>query len=66
LENWSYIISIIKKSAELLLIIAMAAVGYNTNFKYFKELGINPFYLGFIAASVVGCVSIFMIMLVFV
>ena len=66
LENWSYIISIIKKSAELLLIIAMAAVGYNTNFKYFKELGINPFYLGFIAAFVVGLVSILMINLVFV
>jgi len=66
LEVWKYIISIIKKLAELLLIIAMAAVGYNTNFKYFKELGIKPFYLGFIAASIVGCVSMFMIKLVFV
>ena len=66
LDNWNYIISIIKKSAELLLIISMAAVGYNTNLKYFKELGIKPFYLGFIAASVVGCVSMFMIILMFV
>ena len=66
LENWKYIISIIKKLAELLLIIAMAAVGYNTNFKYFKELGIKPFYLGFIAASIVGCVSMLMIKLVIV
>ena len=65
LENWNYIISIIKKSAELLLIIAMAAVGYNTNFKHFKELGVKPFYLGFIAASIVGCVSIITISLVF-
>ena len=66
LESWNYIIIIIKKSAEFLLITAMAAVGYNTNFKYFKELGIKPFYLGFIAATVVGCVSILIIGLVFV
>ena len=65
IEDWNYIISIIKKSAELLLIIAMAAVGYNTNFKHFKVLGVKPFYLGFIAASIVGCVSIITISLVF-
>ena len=40
----------------------MSAVGYNTNFKQFKELGIRPFYLGFIAATVVGMVSAFTIM----
>jgi len=66
MENWDYTISIIKKFAELLLIIAMAAVGYNTNFKYFKELGVKPFYLGFIAATIVGCVSMLMIRLLFV
>ena len=66
LENWNYLINIIKKLAEFLLIIAMAAVGYNTNFKYFKELGIKPFYLGFIAATIVGCVSMLIIGLVFV
>ena len=36
----------------------MAAIGYNTNFKYFKKLGIKPFYLGFIAAAMVGLISI--------
>ena len=66
MQNWNFIISIIKKSAELLLVIAMAAVGYNTNFKYFKELGVKPFYLGFIAATIVGCVSMLIIRLVFV
>jgi uncharacterized membrane protein YadS len=44
----------------------MAAVGYNTNFKYFKDLGIKPFYLGFIAASIVGVVSILVITIVIV
>ncbi len=66
LDNWTLIIGYIKKTAELLLIIAMAAVGYNTNFKYFKDLGIKPFYLGFIAASIVGVVSILVITIVIV
>jgi len=65
LDNWNLVITFIKKSAELLLIIAMAAVGYNTNFRYFKELGIKPFYLGFIAASIVGCVSFLVISIAF-
>ena len=66
LDNWKLVIGFIKKSAELLLIIAMAAVGYNTNFRYFKELGIKPFYLGFIAASMVGLISISIIGLLIV
>ena len=65
LDNWNLVIGFIKKSAELLLIIAMAAVGYNTNFRYFKELGIKPFYLGFIAATIVGCVSLLVISIAF-
>ena len=65
LDNWKLVIGFIKKSAELLLIIAMAAVGYNTNFRYFKELGIKPFYLGFIAATIVGCVSLLVISIAF-
>ena len=59
--EWDLIILYIKKTAEFLLIIAMAAVGYNTNFKYFKNLGIKPFYLGFIAASTVGMISMLVI-----
>ena len=65
LDNWNSVIGFIKKSAELFLIIAMAAVGYNTNFRYFKELGIKPFYLGFIAATIVGCVSMLVINIAF-
>ena len=65
LDNWNLVIGLIKKSAELFLIIAMAAVGYNTNFRYFKELGIKPFYLGFIAASIVGFVSLLVISIAF-
>ena len=66
INNWNLIIQYIKKLAEFLLIIAMAAIGYNTNFKYFKKLGIKPFYLGFIAASMVGLISISIIGLLIV
>tara|TARA_B100002052_G_scaffold92122_1_gene84809 strand:- start:767 stop:1498 length:732 start_codon:yes stop_codon:yes gene_type:complete len=55
--EWRIFVDYTKHLAEFLLIIAMSAVGYNTNFRYFKDLGIRPFYLGFIAASVVGIVS---------
>ena len=55
--GWKIFVASAKYSAEFLLIIAMSAVGYNTNFRYFKDLGIKPFYLGFIAASVVGIIS---------
>ena len=66
INNWNLIIQYIKKLAEFLLIIAMAAIGYNTNFKHFKKLGIKPFYLGFIAASMVGLISISIISLLIV
>ena len=66
INNWNLIIHYIKKLAEFLLIIAMAAIGYNTNFKYFKKLGIKPFYLGFIAASMVGLISISIISLLII
>ena len=66
INNWNLIVHYIKQSAEFLLIIAMAAIGYNTNLKYFKKLGIKPFYLGFIAASMVGLISISIIGLLIV
>ena len=66
INNWNLIIHYIKQLAEFLLIIAMAAIGYNTNLKYFKKLGIKPFYLGFIAASMVGLISISIIGLLIV
>ena len=66
INNWNLIIYYIKQSAEFLLIISMAAIGYNTNLKYFKKLGIKPFYLGFIAASLIGVISMSIIGLLIV
>ena len=63
-ELWNNFIHYIKLSAELLLIIAMSAVGYNTKLDKFKNLGLKPFYLGFIAALSVGIVSFSIIYLI--
>ena len=64
IELWNNFIMYIKFSAELLLIIAMSAVGYNTKLDKFKNLGLKPFYLGFIAALSVGIVSFSIIYLI--
>ena len=61
---WNNFIHYIKYSAELLLIIAMSAVGYNTKLDKFKNLGLKPFYLGFIAALSVGIMSFCIIYLI--
>ena len=37
--------------------VAMSAVGLSTKLSSFSELGIKPFYLGFIAAFCVGVIS---------
>ena len=58
IELWNNIIHIIKGLSENLLIIAMSAMGYNTTINKFKNLGLKPFYLGFLVAIMVGIVSI--------
>ena len=60
-EIWNNFIHYIKYSAEILLITAMSAVGFNTKLDKFKNLGLKPFYLGFIAALSVGVVSFIVI-----
>ena len=64
IEIWNNFIHFIKYSAEILLITAMSAVGYNTKLEKFKNLGLKPFYLGFVAALSVGVVSFSIIYLI--
>ena len=64
LATWKNSIVFIKKIAEFFLIIAMAAVGFNTSFDNFKALGIKPFYIGLIAATTVGISSILIISII--
>ncbi len=65
-QLWNNFVHTIKFSAEILLIIAMSAVGYNTNLDKFKDLGLKPFFLGFIAAISVGIVSFSIIILLII
>jgi len=46
-----------------LLGMAMAGVGLSTDFKMFKGIGLKPFYIGFIAAVSIGCVSFLLVSL---
>lgn len=46
-----------------LLGMAMAGVGLSTDFKTIRGIGIKPFYIGFIAAVIVGLVSALLISL---
>ena len=64
-ELWNGFVYKIKYSAEILLVTAMSGVGYNTNLVKFKNLGLKPFYLGFIAAISVGIVSFSIIYLIY-
>jgi uncharacterized integral membrane protein (TIGR00698 family) len=57
LGAWEEIISLVKSSANIFLIVALAGVGLNTNFRSFKALGIKPFFVGFAASLSVGIVS---------
>jgi len=62
-ETWTNAIQIIKKSAEFLLVIALAGVGLNTDFRSFKILGLKPLLVGLIASASVGVISYFAILL---
>ncbi|OUX20305.1 MAG: hypothetical protein CBE10_03810 [bacterium TMED250] len=64
-ELWNSFIYNIKSSAEILLVTAMSGVGYNTNLDKFKNLGLKPFYLGFMASISVGIVSFSIIYLIY-
>tara|TARA_B100000787_G_C16153785_1_gene277886 strand:+ start:34 stop:1137 length:1104 start_codon:yes stop_codon:yes gene_type:complete len=63
---WLEIIELIKKTAEILLTIAMSSLGLSTNIRSISKLGIKPFYLGFASALSVGIISIITIKLIIV
>ncbi len=57
LYSWRIFIKMTKYAAEFLLITSMSAIGYNTDLRNFKELGLKPFTIGLIAALTVGISS---------
>ncbi len=58
LEDWESMIGLIKRSAELLLLMAMSAIGATAAFSNIRKIGFRPFLLGLFAASVVGGVTL--------
>ena len=63
-DLWNNFVKTLKMIAEFLLITSMAAVGYNTTLKKFKDLGIKPFIIGLLSASTVGITSIIIIYII--
>ena len=57
-ETWKMLISYIKSLTDVLLTMAMAAVGISINLNELKSMGYKPFVVGLIAALTVGLVSI--------
>ncbi len=64
-EQWKMIVSYTKKTAELFLAIAMAAVGLGTSIKGLRDIGLRPLGAGLVAAVLVGVVSISLISLLY-
>ena len=54
---WQQLINFFKNWAEIFLVMALAGVGLNTNFRSFRELGIKPFLIGLAASLSVGIIS---------
>ncbi len=55
--TWNLVITTVKSWAEILLVVALAAVGLGTNFRSIRSLGIKPFIVGLGASLSVGLVS---------
>jgi uncharacterized integral membrane protein (TIGR00698 family) len=55
--TWMGIVGTIKNWAQILMVVALAAVGLSTNFRAFKGLGTKPFLAGLAAALIVGILS---------
>ena len=54
---WEALIDGIKHWAEIFLVMALAGVGLNTDFRSFRTLGVKPFLVGLAASFSVGLVS---------
>ena len=56
-ETWSGMIGVIKKWAEIFLVLALAGVGLSTKIQSLRKLGVKPFIVGLAASLAVGVVS---------
>ena len=64
-ENWKWITDQLTSISKFLLIIAMGSVGMTTDLNSLKNLGLKPFLVGILVATIVGlssllCITLFM------
>jgi len=60
-EAWDALIGWTKRTADWLLVIALAGVGLKTRFHAMRSMGITPFLVGLAAALAVGLISVALI-----
>lgn len=56
-ESWSNFVLILKEISKYLILLSMVALGLQIKFSNFKQLGLKPLLIGFIAALSVGVSS---------
>jgi uncharacterized integral membrane protein (TIGR00698 family) len=56
-ENWLNLVLILKEISKYLILLSMVALGLQIKFSNFKQLGLKPLLIGFIAALSVGVSS---------
>lgn len=61
--TWSDIIHYVKQWSGYILATAMAGVGLGTSLKTMKGLGIKPFYVGLVSATIVGVTSAVLVLI---
>ena len=64
-ENWDSIVGYTKKTAEICLAVAMAAVGLGTSIRGLVTIGMKPLAMGLFAALLVGGVSATLVTLMY-
>jgi uncharacterized membrane protein YadS len=60
-NSWSEITEQLTSVSKFLLIIAMGSVGLTTDIKSIKGLGLKPFLVGILIATIVGACSLLFI-----
>ncbi len=63
LYYWKYSLSLFKEISICCILYSMVAIGLQTNLKGMMSLGIKPMVIGFFAATIVGLISVFYLLL---
>ena len=57
-DNWQTFTKQLTSISKFMLVVAMVSVGLTTDIKSIKSLGLKPFLVGIIVASIVGICSL--------